>query len=118
MVPTVLAVFVIPAWCAISALATIPLTRFYVRVLLAIGGRYSGARKFILWWGVGIVMIALLVIPIAVALIIAVNKRSADGTVLPLALWAMVCLVAICIPCYRIVHVRNADALRKVGFLR
>jgi hypothetical protein len=118
MVPTVLAVFVIPAWCAMSALAIIPLTRVYVRVLLAIGRGYNGAPKLILLWSVAIVMIALLMIPIAIAIVIAVSKRSADETFLPLTLWAVVCLVAIFIPCYRIVHIRNADALRQVGFLK
>jgi hypothetical protein len=116
MISPTLAFFSIPIWCAMCAPILFRLTKFYVRMLLAVG-RFNGAVKFLLWWGLALVMIAVILIPVTIAFAIAVNKRS-DGPVIPLVVWAALCLMAMFIPCYRIIHVRNASALRQVGFLK
>jgi hypothetical protein len=116
MISPTLTFFAIPIWCALCALALIPLTQFYVRLLVAVG-RYNGGLKFLLWWCLALVMIVVALIPVSIAFAIAVNRRS-DGTLVSLVLWALLCLVAMFIPCYRIIYVGNASALRQVGFLK
>jgi hypothetical protein len=115
MSPT-LAFLAIPAWCGMCALVVIPLTRYYVRMLIAVSRR-SGMLRRVLWISLAFAMLTVMMIPVTIAFAIAIDKRS-ENTLVPLVLWALVCLVAMFTPCYRIMHVRNASALRETGFLK